>query len=40
VAKNKKRILVSIDFSDATPGVIDLVRQLAKGLDVEIHLVH
>jgi len=35
-----KRILVPIDFSDATPRVIDLVRQLAKGLDAEIHLVH
>ena len=37
---NMKRILVPIDFSDATPRVIDLVRQLAKGLDAEIHLVH
>jgi nucleotide-binding universal stress UspA family protein len=35
-----KRILVPIDFSDATPAVIDLARQLAKGLDAEIHLVH
>jgi nucleotide-binding universal stress UspA family protein len=35
-----KRILVPIDFSDATPPVIDLARQLAKGLDAEIHLVH
>ena len=35
-----KRILVAIDFSDATPPVIDLARQLAKGLDAEIHLVH
>jgi nucleotide-binding universal stress UspA family protein len=35
-----KRILVAIDFSDATPGVIALARQLAKGLDAEIHLVH
>jgi nucleotide-binding universal stress UspA family protein len=35
-----KRILVPIDFSDATPRVIDLARQLAKGLDAEIHLVH
>ena len=35
-----KRILVPIDFSDATPGVIDLARQLAKGLDAEIHLIH
>ena len=37
---NMKRILVPIDFSDATPPVIDLARQLAKGLDAEIHLVH
>jgi nucleotide-binding universal stress UspA family protein len=35
-----KRILVPIDFSDATPPVIDLARQLAKALDAEIHLVH
>lgn len=35
-----KRILVPIDFSDATPGVIDLACQLAKGLNAEIHLVH
>jgi len=35
-----KRILVPIDFSDATPAVIDLACQLAKGLEAEIHLVH
>jgi nucleotide-binding universal stress UspA family protein len=35
-----KRILVPIDFSDVTPRVIDLARQLAKALDAEIHLVH
>jgi len=35
-----KRLVVPIDFSDATPRVIDLARQLAKGLDAEIHLVH
>jgi nucleotide-binding universal stress UspA family protein len=35
-----KRILVPIDFSDVTPPVIDLTRQLAKALDAEIHLVH
>ena len=35
-----KRILVAVDFSDATPGVIHLARQLAKALDAEIHLVH
>ena len=35
-----KRVLVPIDFSDVTPQVIDLARQLAKALDAEIHLVH
>ena len=35
-----KRILVAVDFSDATPGVIDIARQLARALDAEIHLVH
>lgn len=35
-----KRLLVPIDFSDATPRVIDLARQLARALDAEIHLVH
>src|SRR5213592_4735776 len=35
-----KLILVPIDFSHATPRVIDLARQLAKALDAEIHLVH
>jgi nucleotide-binding universal stress UspA family protein len=35
-----KRILVPIDFSNATPHVINLARQLAKGLAAEIHLVH
>jgi len=35
-----KCILVPIDFSDATPSVLDLARQLAKRLDAEIHLVH
>jgi nucleotide-binding universal stress UspA family protein len=37
---NMKRILVPIDFSDVTPPVIDLARQLAKALGAEIHLVH
>jgi nucleotide-binding universal stress UspA family protein len=37
---NMKRILVPIDFSDATPAVIDLARQLAKSVGAEIHLVH
>src|SRR5947208_5493176 len=35
-----KRLLVPIDFSDATPRVIDLPRELAKALDAEIHLIH
>ena len=35
-----KLILVPIDFSDATPAVIGLARQLAKAFDAEIHLVH
>ena len=35
-----KRILVPIDFSDATPAVIDLARQLAESVGAEIHLVH
>jgi nucleotide-binding universal stress UspA family protein len=37
---NMKSILVPIDFSDITPPVIDLARQLAKALSAEIHLVH
>ena len=37
---NMKRLLVPIDFSDATPRVIDLARQLAKALEAEIHLIH
>ena len=35
-----KCLLVPIDFSDATPRVIDLARELAKALDAEIHLIH
>jgi nucleotide-binding universal stress UspA family protein len=35
-----KRILVPIDFSDVTPPVIALARQLAMALSAEIHLVH
>jgi nucleotide-binding universal stress UspA family protein len=35
-----KCILVPIDFSDVTPPVVDLARQLAKALNAEIHLVH
>ena len=37
---NMKCILVPIDFSDVTPPVIDLARQLAKALDAAIHLLH
>jgi nucleotide-binding universal stress UspA family protein len=37
---NMKCILVPIDFSDVTPPVIDLARQLAKAFSAEIHLVH
>jgi nucleotide-binding universal stress UspA family protein len=35
-----KRILVPVDFSDVTPRVINLARELAQALDAEIHLVH
>lgn len=35
-----KRILVAVDFSEATVAVINLARQLAKALDAEIHLLH
>jgi nucleotide-binding universal stress UspA family protein len=35
-----KCILVPIDFSDVTPSVIHLVRQLAKALGAEIRLIH
>src|SRR5436853_7330698 len=34
------RLLVPITFSDASPRVIDLPRELAKALDAEIHLIH
>lgn len=37
---NMKCILVPIDFSDVTPPVIDLARQLAKALDAMVHLIH
>ena len=40
IAQDMKRILVPIDFSDATLPVINLARQLAKALDAEIHLIH
>lgn len=35
-----KTLLVPIDYSDATQRVVDLVRDLAKALGAEIHLVH
>ena len=35
-----KNILVPIDYSEVTQHVIDFVRELAKGLDAEVHLVH
>lgn len=35
-----KRILVAIDYSEATPRVIDLSRQVATAFGSEIHLVH
>jgi len=35
-----KCILVPIDFSDVTPPVIDLARELAKAFGAEIHLIH
>lgn len=35
-----KRILVAIDFSEVTPLVIHLARELAKALAAQIHLVH
>ena len=35
-----KCILVPIDFSDVTPPVIDLARELAKAFGAEIQLIH
>jgi nucleotide-binding universal stress UspA family protein len=35
-----KRILVPIDYSDATPGVVDLARQVAKAFGAEVHLLY
>src|ERR1043166_6090895 len=35
-----KNILVPIDYSDATHPVIEFVRDLARALNAEIHLVH
>lgn len=35
-----KSILVPIDFSAATPRVLDLAAQVAKSFGAEIHLVH
>lgn len=35
-----KSILVPIDFSDATPHVLEQARQIARPFEAEIHLVH
>jgi nucleotide-binding universal stress UspA family protein len=35
-----KNILVPIDFSDATPRVLDEVKRLANAFGAEIHLIH
>jgi nucleotide-binding universal stress UspA family protein len=35
-----KTLLVAIDYSDATEPVVDLVRDLAKALGAEVHLIH
>lgn len=35
-----KRIIVPVDFSTATPHVLDVAGQLAKSLGADIHLVH
>src|SRR6266849_3948441 len=35
-----KSILVPIDFSDATPRVLDQAKKVAQAFRVEIHLVH
>ncbi len=35
-----KTLLVPIDYSDATQRVVDFVRNLAKALGAEVHLVH
>ena len=35
-----KSILVPIDFSDATPRVLDQAKQVAQAFGAEIHLVH
>lgn len=35
-----KNILVPIDCSAATPGVLDLARQLAAAFQAELHLIH
>lgn len=35
-----KNILVPIDCSAATPGVLDLARQLATAFQAELHLIH
>ncbi len=35
-----KRILVPIDFSSATEGVLALAHEMARAFDAELHLVH
>jgi nucleotide-binding universal stress UspA family protein len=35
-----KRVLVPIDFSDATPRVLDQAKEIAHAFGAEIHLVH
>jgi nucleotide-binding universal stress UspA family protein len=35
-----KSILVPIDFSNATPRVLDQAKQIAKALGAEVHLIH
>ncbi|MBA3544471.1 MAG: universal stress protein [Chthoniobacterales bacterium] len=35
-----KRILVPVDFSPATEGVLALARQIARAFEAELHLVH
>ena len=35
-----KRILVPIDYSDVTPAVVEIARQVAKAFGSEVHLLH
>src|SRR5205823_11150319 len=39
-SRHMKCILVPIDCSDATPGVVDLAREIAKAFGAEVHLLH